>query len=187
MTANRFREPIQNLYLAHQNFKKAWAMRHRAKSKNNKPSEVDLARNSFWDAFNLLFQTKLDPLRQAFLTNSVTAVDGVIDFLAIDIPAFRCGYEKEWYLRRLKSVPLNEAQKERLKNIALDLCRKPDYRREFSDWGKLMIVLADEAFVDELENLLESPDEFVRKKAERMLTIILQNRKALKAKRLVPA
>ena len=184
MSANGFRELMQNLYIAHQDFKKAWAMQHRSKSKDKKPSEVDLTRNKFCDELNLLFQTKLDPLRQAFLTGSVAAVDDVIDFLAVDIPAFRCGYEKEWYLRRLKSLPLTEAQQERLKTIALDLCRKPDYRREFSDWAKLMITLADETFVDELQSLLESSDEFVRKKVKRMLAVIVQNRKDLKAKRL---
>ncbi len=175
---------MQNLYVAHQNFKKAWATQHRAKLKDKEPSEVDLTRNKFWNALNLLFQTKLDPLRQTFLTDSVAAVDDVIDFLAVDIPAFRCGYEKEWYLRRLKSLPLTEVQKERLRTTALDLCRKPDYRREFYDWAKLMIVLADENFVDELKVLLESSDEFVRKKAERMSKVIIENRKDLKAKTL---
>ena len=184
MTANRFRELMQNLYVAHQDFKNAWAMQHRSKLKNKKPSEVDLARNKFLDAMNLLFQTKLDPLRQAFLTDNISAVDAVIDFLAVDIPAFRCGYEKEWYLRRLKSLPLNETQKSRLKTIALDLSSKPDYRREFSDWAKLMIMLADENFIAELQTLLESSDEFMRKKVERMLTVILENRKDLKTKTL---
>lgn len=156
-------------------------MRHPSKSKEKKPSEVDLTRNKFWDELNLLFQTKLDPLRQAFLTDSLAAVDDVIDFLAVDIPAFRCGYEKEWYLRRLKSLPLDEAQKARLKTIALDLARRSDYRREFYDWAKLMIVLADKTFVAELQPLLESSDEFVRKKVERMIKVILENRKDLKA------
>jgi hypothetical protein len=185
MTANRFLEPMQNLYVAHRNFKKAWATQHRAKLKDKKPLEVDLTRNKFWDALNLLFQTKLAPLRQTFLTDSISAIDDVIDFLAVDIPAFRCGYEKEWYLRRLKSLPLNEAQKARLKTIALDLARKPDYRREFYDWAKLMIVLADENFIAELQPLLESSDEFVRKKVERMMKVILENRKDLKVENLV--
>lgn len=176
---------MQNLYDAHQNFKKAWASRHRSKLKDGKIPEVDLTRNKFRDALNLLLQTKLNPLRQAFLTDSVAAVDDVIDFLAVDIPAFRCGYEKEWYLRRLKSLPLTETQKARLKTIALDLARKPNYRRDFSDWAKLMIVLADEIFIAELQTLLESSDVFVRKKAERMLTVILGNRKDLKAEKLI--
>jgi hypothetical protein len=187
MSANRLRELMQNLYDAHQTFHKAWAKGQAASWKGKEPLDVSTSRDKFWDALNLLFQAKLDPLRQAFLTNRVDAVNDVIDFLAIDIPAFRCGYEKEWYLRRLKSLPLNDAQKARLKTIALDLARKPDYRREFYDWAKLMIVLADETSVDGLESLLESPNEFVRKKAERMLTVILQNRKDLKAKRLVSA
>ena len=175
---------MQNLYDAHQSFHKAWAKGQTASWKGKEPIEVSSSRDKFWDALNFLFQVKLDPLRHDFLTDSVAAVDDVIDFLAVDIPAFRCGYEKEWYLRRLKSLPLNEAQNQRLKTIALDLCRKPDYRREFSDWAKLMIVLANETFVDELQSLLESSDEFVRKKAERMMSVILQNRKDLNAKRL---
>lgn len=185
MSANRLRELMQNLYDAHREFHKAWAKGQAASMKGKESLAVSSSRDKFWDALTLLFRVKLAPLRQAFLTDSISAVDDVIDFLAVDIPAFRCGYEKEWYLRRLKSLPLNEAQKARLKTIALDLARKPDYRREFYDWAKLMIMLADETFVAELQPLLESSDEFVRKKVERMMKVILENRKDLKVENLV--
>ena len=184
MSANRLRELMQNLYDAHREFKKAF-QDSIANWKGKEPLEVSSSRDKFWDALILLFGEIIEPLHDAFLADKITVLDDVIDFLAIDIPAFRCGYEKEWYLRRLKSLPLSEAQKARLKTIALDLSRKPDYRREFYDWAKLMIVLADKPFVDELETLLESSDEFVQKKVKRMLTVILENRKDLRRKKLV--
>jgi hypothetical protein len=187
MSENRLRELMQNLHTAHQEFKKAWVAWERVGLSGKEPKEVSLTRNKLLEALNLLYSTKLDPLRNNFLRNGVYAVEDVIDFLSIDIPAFRCGYEKEWYLRRLKSVSLSVAQQERLKTIALDLAGKPDYRREFSDWAKLMVLIADKTFIEELEGLLESPDEYVQKKARRMLNIIFENRKDLKAKMLVSA
>ena len=187
MSANRFRELMQNLYVTHREFKKEWATWERVGLNGKEPKEVTLTRDKFWDSLNILFGIKIEPLHDAFLADSISAINDVIDFLEIDIPAFRCGYEKEWYLRRLKSLPLNEMQKKRLKTIALDLCRKPDYRREFTDWARLLVMLADDTFIAQLQSLLKSPDEFVRKKNERMLSMIIENRKDLKAMSLVSA
>src|SRR4051812_10740091 len=55
-----------------------------------------------------LFWGEMAEVDKAFLTGDLEAVSKVIDFLEVDIPAFRCGYAKEWYLRRLKNLPLSE-------------------------------------------------------------------------------
>jgi hypothetical protein len=128
-----------------------------------------------------LFVGHLDPLRRDFEANPLRAVDDVIHFLEIDIPAYRCGYEKEWYLGKLKSVSLTSEPQSRLKGIALDLVSKPHYRRESRDWSRLMIVVADEPFVASLQTLSNSPEHFVQQNARRMLKTVLENRPDLRA------
>jgi hypothetical protein len=108
-----------------------------------------------------------------------SSIDSVIDFLEIDIPAFRCGYEKEWYLNKLKSLSLNKDQQDRLKTIALDLVSKSHYRREFQDWCRLMIVHADQPFFARLQELSASDEHWVQQKAKRMLETITNNRRDL--------
>jgi hypothetical protein len=102
--------------------------------------------------------------------------DKVIDFLETDIPAFRTGYEKEFYLRHLKGVSLSELQRERLREIALRICRNDTFRRELRDWARLMIVLADNRFISNLQEIVESTPWPEHRKARFMLEIILQNR-----------
>src|ERR1043165_2465428 len=78
-----------------------------------------------------LFWGELAEVDKAFLTGNPEAVSKVIDFLEVDIPAFRCGYAKEWYLRRLKSLPLSDKHRLRLKSLALSICGSATFRREF--------------------------------------------------------
>ena len=181
MTTNRFQKPMQNLYDAHKEFQQSFYWRGRDKDKK---AAIDLARDKFWAALNFLWDTELDSLYRAVAAGGVAAADEIIDFLAVDIPAYRTGYAKEWFLRRLKKLPLTEAHREHLKAIALEMCGKPNYRREFTEWIRLIIVLADESFVSELQELSKSSDEFVRKKAERTLSVIFNHRKDLKLDKL---
>jgi hypothetical protein len=104
------------------------------------------------------------------------AADSVIDFLEIDIPAFRCGYVKEKFLRKLKSVALAEHQQTRLKKVALSLVAQGHYRRELSDWSRLMIVMADEEFIRSLQDVIKSLDAGQARGAERMLRVLIENR-----------
>ncbi|HEX8747461.1 MAG TPA: hypothetical protein VF717_09690 [Pyrinomonadaceae bacterium] len=180
---------MEQLYLAHKEFQKEWAAWRRVGLTGNEPIAVTSSRNRFWAAFQFLFETRLRPLRQSFSSGEPHAIDEVLDFLEIDIPAFRCGYEKEWYFRHLKSAKLDEKHRLRLSRLALLSCSSQNYRREFWDLAKLMIKLADVNFVEELQTLSESSSEFERKKSSRMLRVILENRKDLReyAKRDVSA
>lgn len=182
MPDNRLRQLMQNLFDKHSEFHKEFAKGNRWIEKGKERSEIVIARNQFFDALNHLFVAKFDPLRKAFLRNTNGSIDEVIDFLEIDIPAFRCGYEKEWYLGKLKSVSLNQNQRDRLKNIAIELASKPHYRRELRDWGRLMIVLADDPFVINLRTLSDSEDHFVQQNSRRMLKTVLENRRDLMCK-----
>ena len=176
MPQSRLRELIQDVYSTHIEFHKEISKGQRWQAKGIERKEIVVARNRFKAALDLLFTAQLDPIRASFLADAPSSVDKVIDFLEVDIPAFRCGYEKEWYLSKLKSIPLTLMQQDRLKRITLDLVSKPHYRREPSDWGRLMTVLADETFLARLRTLAESSEHHVQQHAQRMLRTILDNR-----------
>ena len=179
-----YRHLMENLYLAHQSFHRHWnewqngslPQKVKKQLKGHEPESVTVARNKMLDALNLLFNTKLAPLEIKFRENPESAVDEIIEFLSIDIPAFRCGYAKEQFLKRLKSVPLKSFQQQKLREIALDLLSRPHYRREIGAWSRLMIALADQSFIEELENLSESSDEMIRQRAKRVRDKIFQHR-----------
>jgi hypothetical protein len=91
------------------------------------PEPVTLARNKFWDDLTRLWDLKLDPLQIKFAENPINTVDEVIEFLSVDILAFRCGYVKEFFLTKLKTLELTDLQQKNLQQIALNFCNKPRY------------------------------------------------------------
>ncbi len=127
-----------------------------------------------------LFWNTLQPVEERMLAGDAVAIDQIIDFLAVDLPAFHCGYAKEWYLRKLKSLPLRIDQQERLRGLALEQCRTLTYRREFREWCRLMIRLADKGFVEALLPLTESVHGFIWLKSNLMLYKVLNNRPELR-------
>jgi hypothetical protein len=127
-----------------------------------------------------LFTGYLGPLHEALLKGAPEAIHNVIDFLATDVLAFRCGYIKEGYLRILKSVPLNDEHKNRLREYGLNLCRVPSHRREIKQAGRLLIRIADRAFVERLRALAADENGWVGKKSQKMLHVVLNGRKDLR-------
>lgn len=175
---NRFRESVERLYTTHIEFKRAWEAYSPYWRTAVEPKEVTDARNKFLVALDALFDM-LGPLEKPFLAGEAKAIDAVLEFAEVDIPAFRCGYAKQWFFRKLKSLPLNKSQEARLRQLAYNLCRGPNYGREIADMGRLMIRLADKSMIRELRVLAESSDELVRMKSQRMLDVILHHRKDL--------
>ena len=117
---------------------------------------------------------------EALMTGNPKGIDTIIDFLEIDVPAFRCGYAKEYCFRKLKSCPLTDRQVQRRRNLAVTMCTGP-YRQEVRELTRLMIRLADSQFVEELRRLsLQSENSFAVHRALRMLEIILQGRPDLR-------
>lgn len=179
MPDQRLRQLLQDVYDTHVAFHKEIDKGQRWVEKEKERTEIVVARDRFNEALHHLFVAKLTPLRNSFLNDVGSSIDSVIDFLEIDIPAFRCGYEKEWYLNKLKSLFLNRDQQDRLRTIALDLVSKSHYRREFQDWCRLMIVHADQPFLARLQELSASDEHWVQQKAKRMLDTIANNRRDL--------
>lgn len=141
------------------------------------PAEVKEARNAFFKANDELWNKLLYPLQSRFHTNSESTVDELLDFLEVDIPAFRCGYLKEHFLERLKSVDLTDYQKLRLQKIALGLCKNDTVRREFRRWVNLMRKNADRDFVIQLRDMLATSSQ--TRAAKLMLEEVLGSRKEL--------
>jgi len=177
MPDERLRSLMQDLYDAHRAFReeleKWWG---RKGTKSPEPEAVTKARDQFWDALNRLFDERLYSLWENFSNQKEGATDAVIDFLEIDIPAHRCGYIKEKFLRKLKSVELTGPQQTRLKEAALELVSSGSFRRELGDWWRLMINLADEEFVTSLRDIIRSLDTGSARGAERMLKVVLEHR-----------
>lgn len=169
------RELVEKLYATDQELKRRLVQNIEFTREELK--EVRSLREKFRSVYSQLFDDSLEPLDARFHNGDEQAVDEVIDFLKVDIPAFRCGYVKEKWIRRLKSTPLTAEQKERLRRAALSLCVSPHHRRELTEWNRLMIKLANKEFVAALLKLTETSDEFVCAKAQRMAHVILNERR----------
>ena len=168
---------VKSLYLAHKNFTETWN-KYGVGFKKAEPKEVTEARNIFWKASEDLFK-ELWKYEKDFFAGDSDSIDAILNFLEIDIPAFRCGYAKEKFFRKLKSLHLNENQKERLRNLAYNLCLSESYRREFRDLVRLMIKIADTDFIERLKQIEKESDDIVKFKIKIMLKTVLQNREDL--------
>jgi hypothetical protein len=176
MSRDRLRELMQEAFDRHREFYAEVRKAPRYDKDGRERAEIVRSRNAFFDAQNRLYYTKLDQLHQGFEEDPVTYVDDVIAFLEIDIPCHRCGYEKEWYLTKLKSLSLRTDQQERLRAAALRLLSAETYRREIRDWARLMIVLANQNFVQEVWQIRALGS---RNNADMMLQVLAENRKDL--------
>ncbi|MGI8555187.1 MAG: hypothetical protein ACR2LT_02370 [Pyrinomonadaceae bacterium] len=162
---SELRDLMQEAYIAHQN--------HR----NERNNSVLL--DKFYETQDNLWNKKFDPLQDKFYQNPLSAIDEIIDFLSIDISCHRCGYLKERFLKKFKSISLTSEQIDRLQKIALSLCQNPHYRREFAHWAKLMIKIGDKTFMEKLSNLCADKELNVQEMAKWMREKIVENRKDL--------
>jgi len=192
-----YRQLMEQIRRAHQAFTTAWAEARADALKDISPKKRHLSWAKVWDANGIaykaakpfsdnrdkllgkLFLEYLIPLYDAFVAGHPDAVSAIIEFLEVDVPAFRCGYAKEEHLKRLKTVPLTDEHRERLKQYGLHLCSMPHHRREIGEAGRLMIKIADRDFVGQLRALSINENERVRKKATKMLGVVLNGRKDL--------
>ncbi len=194
---SNYQELMRDLHTANQEFKKEWKdwrngkvkpteKKKLKKLKGREPKAVTIARDKFYIALNRLYDTQLAPLAIAFCENPSSAADNVIEFLSVDITAHRSGYAKEWFLTKLKSVKLTFAQQLKLQQISLELCESHNFRRETNYWSRLMIKLADQDFVNKLNILSNSSNQYAQIKAKWLLNKILHHRKDLTVNSLEP-
>lgn len=179
----RFRESMLDVYLAHCSFSKEYRNWRDGKLKKVKslnasaePESVKIARNLFLQKLDTLFGSKIEPLETKFCENSNAALDELVEFLSVDIPAFRCGYAKEVFLQLLKNSVLTEKQVTNVRKVAIEICTTNNVRREFRRWCRLMIKLADAEFVFSLKELLNSENLYTRLKSKWMIELIRKHR-----------
>lgn len=149
------------------------------------PNEKHWEANGFaYEAAQPHAQTRNDLLFQLFealpfqemASGDSEAIDHILDFAEADVPAFRCGYAKEWCYRCLKRVILTETQQQRLLLLALRLCQSSGYRREIKDLTRLVALFADAGFMRQLLELSHSENGPVRSTADRAASAVLLRR-----------
>ena len=178
MSNNAYKVLMERSWRTHEHFHKLFfEYFHRCGGREKEPANVTEARKIFFNANDELWNKLLYPLQSKFHADSETAIDEVIDFLEVDIPAFRCGYLKEHFLERLKAVKLSDGHKIRLRKIALELCKNDTVRREFRRWVNLMRQLADHDFIVELRKQITCDSE--PRATNLMLQGVLGTRKEL--------
>lgn len=108
------------------------------------------------------------------------AIDAILDFCELDIPAYRCGYAKEWCYTRMKRLLLSNAQTARVRQLALELCRAESARRELAELTRLLIRVADIDFLRDLKVLTRDKNPWTHRKAKRMFGIVRHHRSDLR-------
>ncbi len=89
-------------------------------------------------------------------TNDPGIIESAVVFLEVDPFFFRSGYIKEDLLERLRWAPLDEDQKQRMRQVILARIRDPKNRREFRRYCRLAPFVADAEFEKEIAGLAGS-------------------------------
>lgn len=180
---------MQKSLTAHQNFKNVWRDWRSGKLKDAKgvkphtePKSVREARNKFLAANDELFNLRIEPLEKRFKVDASESLDEVLEFLSIDLSAFRCGYAKEFFLKWLKQTNFSVNEIEKIKSLIIEVCETKSFRREFRRWCRLAIKIADENFVERLQKVTKDENHFARVKSRWILEAIRQNRLDLRVK-----
>jgi hypothetical protein len=129
---------------------------------------------------NRALDVRLTPLTNSIRAGNEFLVDEVLEFLAVDILAFGCGYAKEKCYRRLKHVELSPSQVGLIKDIALKRCASDEYRREDAELRRLITKLADLEFLEKVAAIPARDGSRVFEHRKRMFQSILAVRKDLR-------
>jgi hypothetical protein len=168
---------IKHLDVAHKNFKQVWN-KYGNGFRKTEPEEITIARDKLFTAFNELFR-KLDEFEKGINKNDPSDIDQIISFVEVETTAFRIGYARQRFFRRLKSTSLNESQKHRLLQVGINYCTSQDYKREFRDLVRLLIKIADKEFITKIAKIKNESDGVVKFKAYLLLETVLHHRKDL--------
>ena len=196
----RYRDLMEKIYHSHQEFTEVWNRVRSAELRKHDIDDNDFRMSGsyerIWDANGVAYDAarpqsdKRDEFLsvlfnelpfEMFLQGKPEAIDSILDFLEIDVLAFRCGYTKQWCFRKLKSLPLNQKQIARLCQLLLNMCDYSGQREEMKELIRLTIRFADEILVQDLQRVARiGRNKYVRQKAERALKVILNSRHDLK-------
>ena len=174
-------ELLENIREADRVRKKAFDKMGSWQSKDQKAvAKARKELDEFYRQMETLYAEHLQPLEKRFAAGTLLAVDEIIEFLAADVPAFKSGYTKEKYYRKLKQMKLSADQIERIREIATQRCASDEYRREDSELRRVMIGLADMDFLNHVAAIPSRAKSRVEGHKKRMLQTILAGRKDLR-------
>jgi hypothetical protein len=195
----RYRDLMERIRHSHQEFSEVWnKVRTAELHKRNIDPAGDLwdRIEEVWEANGVAYEAARpqSDRRDEFLSilfeelpfeelleGKPEAIDTILDFLEIDVLAFRCGYAKQWCYRKLKSLPLNEKQIQRLRQLIIDICQCSGQRQELKELARLMIKLADKPLIENLQYLADKHEnKYTRQKAQRVLQVVLNGRHDLR-------
>ena len=123
---------------------------------------------------------RITPLINTLRPGNEHVIDEVLEFLAVDVLAFGCGYAKEKCYRRLKHVELSPSHIGRIKDIALRRCASDEYRRDDAELRRLVAKIADLEFLEKLTAIPAHNGSRVAGHKERMIRAVLDGRKDLR-------
>jgi hypothetical protein len=96
----------------------------------------------------------------------------ILDFLEADPVFYRSGYVKQKLLKDLKRRKLEASEIARIQAIILGIVCQPDHRREFTDYCKVAVAVADEDFRKRLQKLASGRETRIATRAGWMLAAI---------------
>jgi hypothetical protein len=190
---------MTNIADAHQRFVEVWetAKAEELRRRGLRPEEsLALPTEELWQVNNVAYTAAARDaaerdrlLRELFgllppdpATTDANGIDAILEFLEVDVLAHRCGYTKAWYYHRLKRVQLTPKQVERLRRHCLDVCSAKGNRPEISKLARLMVRHADAPLITDLSALVKGKSEFARRKARKVLQVILNGRPDLRGR-----
>ena len=190
---------MTNIADAHQRFVEVWetAKAEELRRRGLRPEEsLALPAEELWQVNNVAYTAAARDaaerdrlLRELFgllppdpATTDANGIDAILEFLEVDVLAHRCGYTKAWYYHRLKRVQLTPKQVERLRRHCLDVCSAKGNRPEISKLARLMVRHADARLITDLSALVKGKSEFARRKARKVLQVILNGRPDLRGR-----
>lgn len=190
---------MTNIADAHQRFVEVWetAKAEELRRRGLRPEEsLALPAEELWQVNNAAYTAAARDaaerdrlLRELFgllppdpATTDANGIDAILEFLEVDVLAHRCGYTKAWYYHRLKRVQLTPKQVERLRRHCLDVCSAKGNMPEISKLARLMVRHADARLITDLSALVKGKSEFARRKARKVLQVILNGRPDLRGR-----
>src|SRR5216683_1038197 len=103
-----YRKLIQNNIDARTEHERIWQTEKRKSGNNTQAYQAsEEARRALYRQLEKLYETCLTPLRDPFLAGESPAIDEIVTFIEVDLPGFRTGYDKEWFLTKLKKLKLS--------------------------------------------------------------------------------
>lgn len=177
-----YRKLLENVYRAHLDFKKEFNNAKGGRSKNAKGRRKAEAELEEFRKHLGILNDCLEALRKRVQSGSPQAIDDLVEYLAVDTPAFGSGYAKERFFRLLKRVALTEDQISELQDIAVARCASTEYRRDDSELRRVMIRLADLDFLNRVAAIPALAGSRIEGHKRRMLQVVLAGRKDLRRK-----